>query len=148
MHAAGGGDSTASEHFIYQPNDTVARYESGGTTFVGRYLAFKGLDTPITDPHTVPLSGRSLNFGLADGERFSIEGFVTGISVPPAPNQTVLLGGLEGTKANQESSTGTPTQVRTVFSLPEVQDKFLEEFYFEAVVNGATVTLRFYYIIE
>lgn len=148
MQAVAGGSNTATERFVYQSNNTVARYEAGGTTLIGRYFAFQGLDTPIANPQSVPLSGRSLSFGLADGERFSIEGFVTGISVPPAPNQTVLLGGLEGAKANQESSTGTPTQVRTVFSLPQVQDQFLEEFYFEAVVNGATVKLKFYYIIE
>ena len=48
----------------------------------------------------------------------------------------------------QESASGTPTEVRPVFSWIQVADKFLEEFYFEAVVNGATVKIKFYYLIE
>ena len=51
-------------------------------------------------------------------------------------------------KAFQESGSGTNTAVRPVFSMAEVADKFLEEFFFEATVNGATVKIRFYYLIE
>lgn len=147
MRAVAGNTVTPTERFIYASGSTAAaKFTSGGTTLINTSFDYNGTEAPVANPEDFPLSGRSISFGLASGERFSIEGTVTGITT--ASTETVKLGGIEGDKALQESSSEAPTEIRPVFSLPEVQDQFLEEFYFEAVVNGATVTIRFFYLIE
>ena len=139
--------TSPTEQFIYDPTSTaLAKFRSSGhLTGVGP-LEFLGIETPVPIIEDLPFSERYLDFGLAAGERFSIEGFVT--SITPTTTETVKFGGLEGAKAFQESSSESPTRIRPVFSLAEVEDKFLEEFYFEGVVNGITVTIRFFYLIE
>ena len=99
------------------------------------------------DLEQTPLSSRSVSFGLADGERFSIEGFTTKFADAPDVDKTVRLGGLEGLKAFQEAD-AAPTEVRPVFSWIQVADKFIEEFYFETTIDGVNVKIKFYYLIE
>ena len=132
--------------FVYDPTSSATLKYQTSDILTSADFDFRGIESPVKNPQDFPLSGRSVRFGLADGERFSIEGFVQGFTVET--NAVVKLGGLEGAKALQESTSGTPTEVRPVFSWIQVADKFLEEFYFEAVVNGATVKIKFYYLIE
>ena len=129
-------------------SNSTAIYESHGLLGSSAGASYVGSVSGGLSLGTTPLSSRSVSFGLADGERFSIEGFVTKFATPPAQNKTVNFGGLEGLKAFQESSTDTPTQVRPVFSWIQVADKFIEEFYFETIVDGVTVKIKFYYLIE
>jgi hypothetical protein len=143
--AVAGNTVEVSQRFVYSSGETVAYYTSSGTT-LGVGFDFQGLQAPTGDPQAFPLSQRSVSFGLAENERFSIEGFATRIQTSGA--KTVALGGLEGLKAKQDSTTGSATEVRSVFSWSQVADKFIEEFYFETTINGATVKLKFYYIIE
>ena len=134
------------QQFVYNPSSTAVAKVQSSDIVTSADFDFRGIETPVPNLEDLPLSARSITFGLAAGERFSIEGFVTGITT--TATETVKLGGLEGDKAFQESSSETPTRIRPVFSLVEVEDKFLEEFYFEGAVNGITVTIRFFYLIE
>jgi hypothetical protein len=95
---------------------------------------------------TIPLTSRSFTFGLANDERFSIEGtFITGAG---ATAKTLKLGGLEGQRASQTGSNGEATTLRPVFSWIQVADKFIEDYYFDIIVNGNSVgKINFYYII-
>jgi hypothetical protein len=134
------------QQFVYTPGSlAVAKFQSSDIVTSADF-DYRGIETPVPNPEDFPLSERSRQFGLAAGERFSIEATVTGITT--TATETIKLGGLEGAKAFQESSSETPTQIRPVFSLAEVQDKFLEEFYFEGTVNGVTVKITFFYLIE
>ena len=146
MQAVAGGSNTATEVFVYTGNATVARYSCGGTTFINRSFNYGGLESPVALPQdNVPLASRSFSFGLANDERFSIEGYFTVITT--SGSNTVNLGGLEGKKAFQEGSNGTPTSVRSVFSYIQVADKFIEDYYFDFILNGVTIKIKFYFIV-
>jgi len=146
MRAVAGGSNLATEEFVYTGSEAYARYTSGGTTLINRSFTFNGIAAPVDVPQDdVPLASRAVSFGLANDERFSIEGFFTVFT--PTGSTTVDLGGLEGKRAFQESSSGTPTQLRSVFSWIEVADKFIEDYYFEFEENGVHVKINFYYII-
>ncbi len=147
MRAVAGGSNEATEEFIYTGNEAVARYQSGGTTYINRSFVFYGIAAPVDLPQDdVPLASRSTSFGLASDERFSIEGYFTVITANGST--TVNLGGLEGRKANQEGEEGTNATVsRSVFSYIQVADKFIEDYYFEFEVEGVMVKINFYYII-
>lgn len=129
-------------------SNSKAIINSGGLLGSSAGASYGGSVSGNLELGTTPLATRSVSFGLADGERFSIEGFATKLMAPPAVNKTKTLGGLEGAKAFQASTSGTPTEVRPVFSWIQVVDKFIEEFYFETTIDGINVKLRFYYIIE
>jgi hypothetical protein len=132
--------------WTYQANSTgVATYRSSDHV-AGADFDFIRVERPIQSPENVPLLSRSTRFGLAAGERFAVEGFITALTT--TESKTVNLGGLEGIRALQEGDTDTPTSVRPIFSLDQVADKFLEEFYFETELFGATVRIRFYYLVE
>ena len=142
-----GKNILSNEVFIYSANSKiVARIRVGdGINFQGSY-AFDGIDNQIaaTNPGSVPLSGRSFSFGLADLERFSIEGVITTYDGGVVKTN---FGGLEGVKANQTDSTNNQqTSVRPVFSYLQVADKYLEEFSF-VTTGGQSVKLGFYYLI-
>jgi hypothetical protein len=145
MRAAGGGSNDDTHELIYTGSAAYAKFESGGTTLVGRFFDFYGLEGLDSTETDVPLSQRSYSFGLANDERFSIEGSYT--VTTSAGSTTYLLGGLEGLLASQDSSSGTATKLRPVFSWAQVADKFIENYYFEFLVNGTTTKLYFYYII-
>ena len=55
MRVAGGDTKVASEHFIYRGNNSIAKYEAGGSTFL-ESLSFAGVEAPIGLPRTASRS--------------------------------------------------------------------------------------------
>ena len=141
-----GKNILSNEVFLYTANSSKANLAVGdGSNFQGSY-AFHGIDNRVaaTDPASVPLSQRAFSFGLADLERFSIEGSIT------VYNNGVTrtnFGGLEGVKATQIDGTNNQaTSVRPIFSYLQVADQYLEELSF-TTTSGQFVKLGFYYLI-
>lgn len=159
---------TASEELVYtgSANPAQAAYQLGGGGF-----SLDGIIKP-TVPGTTPLyptgapgwefavslpqsfdslAPRSYSFGMANDERFSIEGTLTyyeGNSIDPYTVRTVKLGGLEGARASQIDSNNESTTLRPVFSWMQVADKFIEDYYFDVIVNGTSIgRINFYYIV-
>jgi hypothetical protein len=164
---AGGFDEVAPHWYTYSGNETAAlgyqialdgvgfRIWDGNNTNDARPPVIDGWSAVVPSPgfasvdfsKNIPLVTRSITFGLADEERFSIEGTVN-YTPHAAAAKTLELGGLEGERAFQAGlSEDEPEELRSVFSKADVAPDFIEDFYFEEPVNGVTFRIRFYYII-
>ena len=143
-------DVLSSEVFLYTNNASTATYDVGdGSNGKGSY-GFHGILNPVaaTNPTSLPFGQRAFTFGLADLQRFSIEGYIT-VYNQNVENGAIRtnFGGLEGVQATEIDGTNNQaTSVRPVFSYAEVADQYLKEFSF-ATASGQVVRLGFYYLI-
>src|SRR4029079_863324 len=120
MAAIAGNDTSGSQEFIFTGTDTQASFSAGGTT-LNHYLNYEGVTGDF-------VLGQAKSFGLATGEHFSIEGFLTNT----VTSQSAQLGGLLGIAAKQADATsGSSKDVRTVFAYDDVVTKFIEDYTFE-----------------
>jgi hypothetical protein len=122
-------------------NGPTAVLNATGYTFSSD-LGFSGINNPISGtPQYKPISNRSITFGLAEGESFSIGGsLINGIST------LTSFGGLEGMVF--DTSTTANTSTRSVFSYAALKvsgKKFFD--YNFTQTTGYTYNMNFYIIV-
>ena len=138
-----GAEKLGSQTFLYRSSSqTFGQYLSGGDSLTATF-DFAGLSGEIETPQGAELKDRQVTFGLAEGERFSVEGFIRAT----AGGAPLVLGGIEGLRASRDEKNGK-IELRPVFSYDEVHDKFLEDYSFETEIDGMKVTIRWYFIVE
>ena len=143
------GDNASNETSFYYTETTnntsvngpTAVLNATGYTFSSD-LGFSGINNPISGtPQYKPISNRSITFGLAEGESFSIGGsLINGIST------LTSFGGLEGMVF--DTSTTANTSTRSVFSYAALKvsgKKFFD--YNFTQTTGYTYNMNFYIIV-
>jgi hypothetical protein len=142
-YVVGGYDAFNSTYFYYTANSSPTAVMKATGTTLNSGFDYDGIYNAISGtPKDKSISARSITFGLAEGESFSVGGSL----ISTAFSTLTSFGGLEGMVF--DTSTTANTSTRSVFSYAALKvsgKKFFD--YKFTQTTGYTYNMNFYIIV-